>query len=348
MVGGKNGYNAFSVTGGGINVQTTDLTIQGKIATNTGVRGDDAIVNNGFLDVFATSRGSSLQVGGVTLAADLVGGGRSVPTTPLEHDDGSERQYARIPLTGAAVPTPLTLRNLGDKPASTAVLKVADVTVTEASYDGSTLSVSARATSDAGYPLTVVGVGTLADRRRTEFPMSARPATVTVKSATASPVTYPVTITGGLASDPALPPIDPEPAGPPVNDNTPNIPNSPSAPVATVAAIAPTVRGASVTLDASVSTGASNYAWTQVGGQTATITGGTAAKPTITLPYLTATTATVPAAAADPILVQVTVTNAAGRTNAKTVEIPVLADALAISAGARTGSALSCGSTGRR
>ena len=107
VVGGKNGYNAFSVTGGGINVETTDLTIQGKIATNTGVTGDYAIVNNGYLDVFATSRGSSLQVDGVD---------GQYPTTPLEHDDGTERQYARIALSGGAVPTQVTLRNLGDKP----------------------------------------------------------------------------------------------------------------------------------------------------------------------------------------------------------------------------------------
>ena len=326
VVGGKNGYNAFSVTGGGISVETTDLTIQGKIATNTGVKGDYAIVNSGFLDVFATSRGNSLQVDGVD---------GQYPTTPLEHDDGSERQYARIPLADGTVPTQVTVRNLGDKPMSTAVIKVADLTVTQATYDGTSLTVSATATSPASYPLTVVGIGSLPSEHKVDFPMNAPPVSVTVKSAAGSPVTFPVTVTGGLASDPALPPVDPEPAGPPVDDNTPNNPGSPSGPVATVAAIAPTVRGASVTLDASASTGASKYAWSQVGGQTATVTGGTSAKPTITLPYFTTTTATAPAAAADPIQFTLTVTDAAGLTNETTVEVPVQADSVTVAAGAR-------------
>ncbi len=326
VVGGKNGYNAFSVTGGGISVETTDLTIQGKIATNTGVTGDYAIVNGGFLDVFATSRGSSLQVDGVD---------GQYPTTPLEHDEGTERQYARIPLSGGASPTQVTLRNLGDKPASTAVLKVADVTVTEASYDGTDLTVSAKATSSALYPLTVVGIGSLDSAGPTKFPMLAPPATVTVKSANGSPVTSPVTVTDGVASDPALPPVPPEPAGPPVNDNTPNNPSgTPTAPAVVIATIAPTVRGASVIPDASASTGATAYSWTQLSGPTAAITNGSTAKPTITVPYYTTTTATAPAAAAVPIVFTLTATGPGG-TTAVPVTIPVQDDTLTVAAGAR-------------
>ncbi len=214
MVGGKNGYNGFSVTGGGINVETTDLTIQGKIATNTGVTGDYAIVNDGFMDVFATSRGSSLQVDGVD---------GQYATTPLEHDDGSERQYARIKLLNGAVPTQVTVRNLGDKPASTAVIKLADLTVTKATYDGEKLTVAVKALS---YPVTVVGIGTITGNGPTDFPLAAPPATVTVKSVSGAPVTYPVTVTDGLASPEALPVVPPEPSPGPVTDNTPDNPDA--------------------------------------------------------------------------------------------------------------------------
>ena len=328
VIGGKNGYNAFSVTGGGLAVESTDLTIQGKIATNTGVTGDYAIVNGGFLDVFATSRGSSLQVDGVTGA---------YATTPLENDLGSERQYARIALTGGAIPTQLTVRNLGDKPASTAVIKVADVTVSEADYDGTSLKVTASATSASSYPLTVVGIGSLADNHQTAFPVSAPPAFVTVKSATGNPVTFPVTIVDGPASDPALPPVVPAPAAPIVNDNTPDNANIVvPAPVATIAAVSPAVRGTTVTLDGSTSTNAVSYAWTQVGGPTVTLTGASTAKPTVTVPYFTATTATTPAPAAVPLSFQLTVTNSKGvAATSAPVVIPIQTDTLTVAAGGR-------------
>jgi len=328
VVGGKNGYNAFSVTGGGINVETTDFTIQGKIATNTGVTGDYAIVNDGYLDVFATSRGSSLQVDGVA---------GQYATTPLEHDEGTERQYARIALLNGAVPTQVTVRNLGDKPASTAVIKLADLTVTKAIYDGENLTVAAKAISAASYPLTVVGIGTLASNGPTDFPLAAPPATVTVKSAGGAPVTYPVTITAGQASPEALPVVPPEPSPGPVTDNTPDNPDAVvPAPVATIAPITAAVRGTTVTLDGSASTNAVSYAWTQVGGPAVTITGATTAKPTVTVPYFTATGATVPAPTAVPLTFQLAVTNSKGETTTSTpVEVPVQADTLTIAAGAR-------------
>ena len=325
VVGGKNGYNAFSVTGGNINVETTDLTIQGKIASNTGVTGDYAIVNNGFLDVFATSRGESLQVDGVS---------GSYATTPLEHDDGTQRQYARIALADGALPTQVTVRNLGDKPASTAVIKVSDLTVNEATYDGTGLRVGATGTSAASYPITVVGVGTLPDSHAVDFPVVAPPALVTVKSATGTVVTFPVSVIRGVASDPALPPVVPEPSPGPVTDNTPDNPDIVvPGPVAVATAVAPAVRGTTVTLDGSASSSAAGYSWTQVGGPTVTITGATTAKPTVTVPYFTATTATAPAAAAPPLTFQLTVTNSAGVTSSPTiVEIPVQADTLAVTA----------------
>ena len=323
VVGGKNGYNGFSVTGGNINVETTDLTIQGKIATNTGVTGDYAIAGNGFLDVFATSRGESLQVDGVA-------GGYA--TTPLEHDDGTERQYARIALADGFVPTQVTVRNIGDKPASTAVIKVSDLTVTEASYNGTHLRIGATGTSAASYPITVAGVGTLPDSHVVDFPMLAPPARVTVTSATGTVVTFPVSVISGPASDPALPPVVPAPSPGPVIDNTPNNPDIVvPGPVAVVATVAPAVRGTTVTLDGSVSSNAAGYSWTQIGGPTVTLTGASTAKPTVTVPYFTATTATAPSAGAAALTFQLTVTNSAGvPSTPTTVEIPVMADTLAI------------------
>ena len=65
------------------------------------------------------------------------------------------------------------------------------------------------------------------------------------------------------------------------------------------------------------------------------MTGGTTAKPMITIPYFTTTTATAPAAAAIPIQFTLTVTDAAGLTNETTVEVPVQADSVTVAAGAR-------------
>jgi len=330
VVGGLND-NAFSVTSpGGLNVKTTDLTISGKIATNTGVTGDYAIVSpdNKYLDVFATSRGDSLQVDGVP---------GSYATTPLENDPGTERQYARIELLNGAVPQTVTLRNLGDKPVSTAVIKVSDLTVDKAIYDGKDLTVGATGTSAGSYPLTVVGVGPLPDSTAVSFPVSAPPAFVIVKSATGTSVTFPVSIVNGAASDPALPPVPPAPSPGPINDNTPDNPDAPvGTPVATVAAVSPVVRGATVTLDGSASTGAVSYAWTQLSGMPVTLNGAATAKPTFTVPFYTTTTATAPAAApvaADgSVVLKLVVTNPAGEST-KEVTVPILSDTLAVTTG---------------
>jgi hypothetical protein len=67
-----------------------------------------------------------------------------------------------------------------------------------------------------------------------------------------------------------------------------------------------------------------------------TITGATTAKPTVTVPYFTATSATAPAAAAVPLTFQLTVTNSKGViASSVTTELPVQADTLTIAAGAR-------------
>lgn len=324
IVGGKDGVNTFSVTGGGLNVSNDQFGISGKLATNTGVTGDRAVINGGFLDVFASSKGDQLQVDGVA--------GQYAPT-PMSNDLPSENHYARIALVGDAKPTSVTVRNLADKPVSTSVIKLADVNVTEADYDGSKLTVAA---TGASYPLTVAGFGQLADDKPTTFPTKVPPATVSVRSANGAAVTYPVTVTGGSAFDPALPPVTPAPDPGPVNDNTANNPVT-GVPVVSVAAVAPTLPGASVTLDASATTGATSYAWTPVNVPAGTtITGATTAKPTVTLPYFTTTTAatTAPSAAWAPITYHLTATNSGGTTE-QDVVIPAKKDEFTISAGAR-------------
>ena len=155
IVGGKDGYNQFSVTGGGLDLSTDQFGISGKLATNTGVTGDYAVINGANLDVFATSKGDQIQVDGVD---------KQYATTPMSNEPGSDRHYARIALADGAKPTSVTVRNLADKPVATSVVKLADVTVTQAAYDGANLSVAA-SSDPANYPLTVVGFGTLGDEK---------------------------------------------------------------------------------------------------------------------------------------------------------------------------------------
>lgn len=331
VVGGQGGYNKFTaLTADGTVLATSDqFGVSGKIATNTGIAGDYARINGGFLDVFASSTGDQLQVDGVS--------GQYVKT-PMTNDTGSSRHYARIALLNGAKPTSVTVRNIADKPQSTAVIKLADVTVTQANYDGTNLIVAA---DSDNFPLTVAGVGadgkagTLPGATPVTFPLAAPPATVSVKSANGAAVTFPVTVTGGSATDSGLPAIDPQPAGPPVTDGTtPDNPNAPApaTPVANVAAPAATLPGGSVTLDASTSTGAKSYAWTQVSGPATTITNATTAKPTVTLPYFITNAATAPVPNWAPVTFKVTATNASGSSDPKEVTIPVKTDTVVVTA----------------
>ena len=326
VVGGKGGFNAFSATVNNTLLASTDqFGVSGKVATNTGVTGDYAVVNGDFLDIFASSSGDQLEVDGVK---DVLA------RTPLSNDMGSSRHYARVALTGPA-PASVTVRNLADKPMSTATIRIADVTVTQADYDGRELVVAAK--SDH-FPLTVEGVGTLTNATPTRFPVSAPPAAVSVKSTTGAPATFPVTITGGAASEPALAPVAPAPDPGPTTDASANNPTQPgaSAPAISVAKPADTLPGSAVTLDASGTTGATSYKWalspTVPAGTT--ITGDTTAKPTVTLPFSTASNATAPTAAWAPVTVKLTASGAGGVTE-QDVVIGVKKDVTTITAGAR-------------
>ena len=326
VVGSPTGFNQFAISGGGLDLSTDQFTLQGKISTNHGVKADSAVLNGDMLDVFAASGGAELQVQGV----DGV-----MATTPMLTDPGSDRFYARVHLTGPA-PANVTVQNISDKPVSTStipVTKPAGITITKADYDGAHLSVAA--TSTNGYPLTVVGVGDLPDATAKSFPVGAPPASVTVENVAGGSATLPVTITGGPASPASLPPVTPAPDPGPVVDTG----NGPVAtgPQATIVATAGSVvRGASTTLDGSASNGATSYTWSQVSGPEVTITGSTAAKATVSVPFYARTTDTAPRTTdpAGPAVIRLTITgvgpDGASTTDSTTFELGIVKDNLTI------------------
>ena len=333
VVGGLADYNLFSVTGPGLSAQTNQFTVQGKVATNTGVRGDHADINGSFLDVFATSSGTTLQVDGVS---------GQYATTPMTHDPDSDRHYARIALeSGATPPTSVTVTNLGDNPVSHATVSLGGIQVSQASYDGTMLTVAANAVAPAGYPLTVAGIGTLPSSAPVAFPVSAPPAVVTVSSGSSS-ASLPVTVTGGPATT-AQPIVSPAPDPGPVTDgsgNTAGGGSTTTGPVAVATVAAPSLlRGGTTTLDGSTSTGAVSFAWSQVSGTPVTLSSPTVAKPTVTVPFATVATAGSPVPAptdTGPAVLQLVVTDTAGVPSAPAVvQIAVPQDTLAIAARAR-------------
>jgi hypothetical protein len=304
VIGSPTGFNQFAISGGGLDVSTDQFTVQGKISTNHGVKADVAVLNGDMLDVFATSAGSELQVKGV----DGV-----MATTPMLTDPGSNRFYARVHLTGPA-PTNVTVENISDKPISTSSVPVTapvGITITQADYDGTNLTVAA--TSTTRYPLTVVGLGDLPDATAKTFPVGAPPASVTVKNAAGGTATLPVTITGGPASSAALPPVTPAAdPGPVVDTGTGAVATGPQATIVAAANSVP--RGTSTTLDGSFSSGATSYAWSQVpgplGSPEVTIVNANTAKPTVTIPFYAKTTNTTPLTTSPvgPAVIQLTVT----------------------------------------
>lgn len=337
VVGSPFGRNQFAVTGGGLDLSTDRFTVQGKVSANTGVQADSAVAAGDVVDVFATSEGTQLQVEGQE---------GKFPTTPMVTEEGTGRFYARIPYTGTR-PTSVKVTNIGDKPASTSTVEVtrnSGLTVLDASYDGTALSVRVRSATGAAPSLAGFGALTaVAGAQNTfegTFPTKAPPAAVTVTAGDGK-ATLPVTVTGGESTPPGLPPVPPAPDPGPVVDPPPadGGDGGTTAPVAVIAPPADTTpeRGRAFQLDGTGSAGATGYEWTQVGGAPVTVTNGTTARPTVTVPYFTATSATQPATPnPDPVRLQLVVTNAAGSKSAPTVvELAVQDDAVTIAAGAR-------------
>jgi hypothetical protein len=333
VTGSPTGYNKFSVNGGGLALETDQFTVQGKISTNQGVNGDSAVLNGTMIDVFASSgNGAQLQIDGQTGAFE---------TTPMLSDPDTGRYYARLQVTGTA-PATVKITNIGDKPASSSqinVTKPSGVMITKAIYDGTNLTIGA--TSTAGYPLTVTGLGTMeasatGTGAEKSWPVKAPPATVTVKTPEGGTATLPVTVSGGPATPAGLDPVTPAPDPGPVVDTGSGPVAGETQPTAAVATATSTTitRGGTAQLDGSASTGAATYKWTQTSGPTATLSSDTTAKPTITLPFYTKNTDTTPVAASTngPVVMQliVTDTNGIGSTPA-TVNLTVQTDTIALS-----------------
>ncbi|MFI7583858.1 hypothetical protein ACH9DO_08700 [Kocuria sp. M1N1S27] len=311
VTGSPLGTNFFEVTtADGATARNDQFSVMGKLATNTGVQADRAVAAGGHLDVFATSRGDQLEV---------VGQDGVFSTTPMEKDDGdSERAYARIEYTGAA-PTSVTVRNLGDKPVSSAEVAVTDVSVaTAATYDGIVLTVEA--TSSSGTAPEVAGFGTLeatgtANVFTGSFPTVAPPVEVTVSTSGTSRTTVPVLVTGGEASPAGEAPVDPAPDPGPVTDGTtPDNPDveQPAATAAIAALPGSVARGMATQLDGSGSTNAASYEWSQLSGPAVTFSDRTVAEPKVVVPAFTTVADTAPAAPDEDPVLQLVVTNAAG------------------------------------
>ncbi|MET1086303.1 MAG: hypothetical protein ABWY04_04150 [Arthrobacter sp.] len=342
VTGSPMNYNKFSVTGGGLALETDQFGLQGKISTNRGVSADGAVHTGDMIDVFASSGPESqLQVDGQAPKFE---------TTPMVSDPGSGRYYARLKFTGTA-PESIKITNIGDKPASSSIVKVtrpSSISVTKATFDGTALTVAAVSTETG--ELTVTDLGTLdnpAPGTATEkaFPVKAPPATVTVKSASGGSASLQVTVSGGAATPVGLDPVTPQPDPGPVVDTgggsgtvTPP-PADPVAPAATATAASPTLtRGGSVQLDGSASTGAVSYKWRQVSGPAVTLSSDTAAKPVVSIPFYAKSTDTAPltAKADDPVAIELVVTDRNGASSAPaTLQLAIRTDTLAVATGSR-------------
>ncbi|MEO5316028.1 hypothetical protein PV772_18240 [Pseudarthrobacter sp. CC12] len=343
VTGSPMNYNKFSVTGGGLNLETDQFGLQGKISTNRGVSADGAIHNGDMVDVFVSSGPEAqLQVDGL---------GSTFETTPMVSDPGSGRYYARIKFNGSA-PESIKITNIGDKPASSSTVKVAKpstISVTKASFDGTALTVAA-VSSETG-ALTVTDIGTLDNatpgtQTEKSWPIKAPPATVTVKTATGGSASLPVTISGGGVTPVGLDPITAQPDPGPVTDTgggtgtvtpAPVDPNAPA--TATATAASPSLnRGGTVQLDGSASTGAVSYKWRQVSGPAVTLSSDTAAKPVASIPFYAKSTDTAPLneKGDGSVKIELIVTDKNGAKSAPaTVDVAIQADTVTVDAGSR-------------
>jgi hypothetical protein len=344
VTGSPFNYNKFSVTGGGLNLETDQFSLMGKLATNSGVSADSATLNGGMLDVFASSSSSAqLQVEGQDGKFKL---------TPMVTDPASGRFYARIQFTGEA-PTSVKITNIADKPASSSTISVSKpsgITITKAIFDGSKLDVAA--TSSVGYPLEVVDLGSLAapaagTAAEASFAVKAPPARITVKHKDGNTASLAVTVAGGGATEPGLDPLIPAPDPGPVTETgpgggstgDPGTGETGTEPLtaAVTASSTTAARGTSVQLDGRSSTGEVGYQWSQVGGPAVTLSSLTAANPTAAVPYWASTSDTVPKAipAAGPARIRLVTTGADGATKEAFFDLAIQNDTVAIDAGSR-------------
>ena len=350
VTGSPFNYNKFSVTGGGLSLETDQFSLMGKLATNSGVSADSAVINGSMMDIFASSSNSAqLQVEGQDGKFKL---------TPMVTDPSSGRYYARIQFTGDA-PMSVKITNIADKPASSSTINVSKpsgISITKAVFDGSKLDIAA--TSSVGYPLEVIGLGSLAAPTtagapaEASFAVKAPPASITVKHAAGNTASLAVTVAGGNATEPGLDPLVPaQDPGPVIETGSgggstgdpgtgdPGTGETGAEPLtATVTASSTTAaRGASVQLDGRSSTGEVGYQWSQVSGPEVTLSSETAANPTVSVPYWANTQDREPkgAPAAGPARIKLVTTGAAGATKEAVFDLTIQNDSVTIDAGSR-------------
>jgi hypothetical protein len=286
----------------------------------------EASVGIGGVDVFATSTSSALQVDGQD--------GR-FPTTPMRHDGDSTRFYARLPISPGQSVTSVTVRDTQADPPITVSVDVRAISILQATYDGTTLTIAAAA-DVTNYPLTVDAggaVGILPSSAPVDFPLSAPPRTITVSSGPLRAVA-PITITDGTAS---------------IDGTASTAVAAAAPPTATVtAATLSAPRGVATTIDGSGSTNATTFkAVIKNGPQGATLVDDSTTRPSILLPTWAAPTDVLPrvAAALTPTVVTFTATNG---TASSTVDVTVnpVGDTVAVStARSRAGSELQVAGT---
>ena len=231
---------------------TTQFNVQGRLARTGGVDVQQATyrtMDDGtkVIEVFASSEtGQAIRM----IAPDL-----GYKAITLEEDDftvtagGSSHQEGRyygrfalkpgVSVTGGADATKIVVQNAGDVPVSSKTISLSDVvTVTNASYDGATLTVAANS-SDSAATLTVTGYGDLTAGAASFAGVDAPPHVITVTSNEGGSATVPLATSGPFTV--------------------------PDLPVAAVV-VNPTrpIAGQPVTLDASGSLDATSFEWTLV------------------------------------------------------------------------------------
>ena len=215
---------------------TTQFNVQGRLARTGGVDVQQATyrtMDDGtkVIEVFASSEtGQAIRM----IAPDL-----GYKAITLEEDDftvtagGSSHQEGRyygrfalkpgVAVTGGADATKIVIQNAGDVPVSSKTVSLSDVvTVTDASYDGTSLTVAANS-SDSAAKLTVQGYGDLTGGSTSFGGVDAPPHVITVTSNEGGSATVPLA-TSGPFTVPDLPvaavvvepdPPDRRPAGDP-------------------------------------------------------------------------------------------------------------------------------------
>jgi hypothetical protein len=270
-----------TVAGPTANCVETDLfTVQGKIATSSGVTAEKATYSRssagaGLVDVFASSLPEDqqvIQVSDVPVAPALAQFG----TTDLTGSVASVGHYfARVPYTGDQPPTTVKVSNISDVPVANKNIAVVDGVTGTAVYT----------TGTPGNPAAVPPVDNI-------------PGSLAIAAVSSDTFAPPVLTASGFAALPAplalgvlaVPALDAPPVFVTVTSAAGGsvkllvtVAGTTSPPIPAVAMAGPDQSasvGTLVTLDGSASTGTLTYAWTSPAG--IVLTNPTTARPTFT------------------------------------------------------------------